>query len=302
MKLWRTLLSFVLALAILAALPALVDARPAAARGMKVLLYPGQVRRESLRLDQARGFKVPKALRFTVSTLKTSGGKLAMEGTLTNPTARALRVVVFPVSWAYPFYLELTRDKHVHLAPPTGPPRPPVPPAPVAFVVPARTRIVFSHAVDLRVYRPYQGRPTVTLRWQFHFWNGPKPKGSLRVKLPAHPSNAAAQGSPQGSASASLPPYPAQWITKARLDNRFTCGALVYKRGCALLRHGEMIFRITLKASGAVASLKRLSTTIRVDPALVARCIVKTVSTWAFHPPTNTARTFKMRFVLADKC
>lgn len=301
MKLWRTLLSFVLALAILAALPALVDARPAAARGMKVLLYPGQVRRESLPIEQAMAFKVPKALRFKVSALKTSGGKLAMKGTLTNPTARALRVVVFPVSNAYPFYLELTRDKHVRLAPPKGPPVPPVPPAPIAFVVPARTRILFGHAIDLRDYR-YTGRPTVMLRWRFHFWNGPKPKGSLRVKLPAHPSNAAAQGSPQGSASASLPPYPAKWITKARLDNRFTCGALVYKRGCALLRHGEMIFRITLTASGAVVSLKRLSTTIRVDPALVARCIVKTVRTWTFHPPTNVARTFTMRFVLSDKC
>lgn len=290
-----------LLLTVTSALPIVAGSRPAAARGLKVMAYPAQVRRENVRIEQAMAFKVPKALRFKVSALKTSGGKLAMEGTLTNPSARTLRVVVFPVSDAYPFYLELTHDRHVHLAPPTGPPRPPVPPAPVAFVVPARTRIVFSHAIDLRDYR-YTGRPMARLRWQFHFWNEPKPKGSLRVKLPPHPSNVTAQGSPQGSASASLPPYPAKWITKARLDNRFTCGALVYKRGCALLRRGEMVFRITLKASGAVASLKRLSTTIRVDPALVARCIVKTVRTWTFHPPTNVARTFTMRFVLSDKC
>lgn len=278
------------------ALAILAPGTPAIARQMKVLRYPSQVETRAVSRKAAMAFKVPKALRFEVSAVKTRAGKIEMQGYLINPSRRALEVIVFPVHSAYPFFLEFAPTAGLGRAPSKGPPRPPVPPRPVAFSVPAGAKIVFSHAIDLRDYR-YKGRPKSVLRWKLYFWNEPKPSGSLRITLPRQPSVGAT------GLSGGKPSYPAKWLTRARINNRFRCGRLVYKRGCSLLRRGKMTFRITLRASGKVARLERKSTTIRVDPKLVERCILKEVGAWKFTPPApNMARSFDMVFVLADKC
>jgi hypothetical protein len=261
---------------------------------LKLLRYPSPaIKTRRVSIKRARAFKVPKVLRVRAGKAKLVGAKIALEASVDNPSKRPIEIIVFPVHGAHPLHLQLS-DRRVRPAPSTRPPIPPRPPSPLAIVLPARTTVVFAYAIDLRDYH-YLGRPKVMLVWTFHYWNAPKPRGAQRLKLPAHPGQRPA---PNGKRA-----YPLEWISKARSDNRFTCGGLVYKRGCALLRRGEMVFGVTLRASGAVRSLKRKSTTIRVDPKLVERCIRKTVGKWRFTAPApNMTRTFEMRFVLADKC
>ena len=80
------------------------------------------------------------------------------------------------------------------------------------------------------------------------------------------------------------------------------CYGLVYKRGCAVLRRGRIEVTVHLAEDGRVAKVEPLSNTIRVDPKLVMRCVVRELARWRFTPPRGVAPRFTMDFVFSDKC
>ena len=61
-------------------------------------------------------------------------------------------------------------------------------------------------------------------------------------------------------------------------------------------------YRVHLAEDGRVAKVEPLSNTIRVDPKLVMRCVVRELARWRFTPPRGVAPRFTMDFVFSDKC
>jgi hypothetical protein len=151
---------------------------------VRTLEFPNQVKQKRVTLERARAFKVPRELQFKGPTeVSINQGVLHISGRLVNPTKRAIAVVVFPVSNAYPLFMEFAPQSPVKAKPHPGPPLPSVPPPPLEFSIPPQTEILFHHQLELDDYL-YQGSPTVDIHWQFHFWNDPRPGGRLHVQLP----------------------------------------------------------------------------------------------------------------------
>lgn len=132
------------------------------------------------------------------------------------------------------------------------------------------------------------------------------PAGSKPAPAAKNPAGAHLAINPPAAvrrpAAALLKPYPHSWKRDARADNRFICGRLVYKKGCEILRKGVVTLEIALSPKGKVRSLKPLSNTIKVDPGLVLKCIMKVVRGWRFKPPRGVSPRFPMKFILSDKC
>ena len=152
--------------------------------GMKIL--PGYD------YDRALAWVVPPALEFRVSGPPTVlPGGVELNGVLANASDQELLVIGLPVGTG-PFFVEVRQGNGVGFwtaddpaRPKFLPPRPAAaPPPPMEFLIPPRSEIVFVGVADL-THLKYQGPLEVQLDWSFLFWNEPKPRGAVKVTLPA---------------------------------------------------------------------------------------------------------------------
>jgi hypothetical protein len=163
---------------------------------------------ETLKNREEIAFKPPSELHFQVAeriTYDEQYGYLRLEGRLTNPTARRVTIVVFPVGGYHPFWMDFSPASQVKRRPQEGPPRPESPPPPMRISVPAYTTVRFEATIDLSEYH-YSGSPQVEVVWTFQYWNGPQSKGTLTVTLPPQ-QRQPAQGAP-GVGDGASDPHP----------------------------------------------------------------------------------------------
>jgi|GEM_PF-7056569 len=98
------------------------------------------------------------------------------------------------------------------------------------------------------------------------------------------------------------PPYPKEWIDTGLPDPHALCGSLVYKDGCSVLRRGELRFRIYLQSNGQIDRIVKVSTTITIEPEIVAQCFIQKVQNKRFPAPKEYQPFFDIAIVLSDRC
>jgi hypothetical protein len=182
---------------ILGMLSASLSAEPAAAPGLTVVDFPGslQVERDvpdaydEAEKDDAR-WAVPKALKFTAPTravlVDPPGKAFRIHASLSNPTSKPVRAVLWQVGSLNALYLHPIEDADIKRKP-RDPGRPPLPMQrplpPIRITVPPKTAIRFTALADLSDYDFKSGSPA-KLEWSFHFWKAPEERGILPVTLP----------------------------------------------------------------------------------------------------------------------
>jgi len=160
---------------------------------MKTLRYPQDVRTtRAVSNERAYASAVPPELSFAFGGLVVAGpDSVEVSGRLTHPLPRESVVVVFPAPGTGPFYARFVAQPGFDWYRPDDPerpkdlppPQPPVPPPPVELVLPPECVVVFTTVLRLKPMK-YAGAPEVEVEWSFLFWNEPKPKGRLSVRLP----------------------------------------------------------------------------------------------------------------------
>jgi hypothetical protein len=133
-----------------------------------------------------------------------------------------------------------------------------------------------------------------------------EPPAQSVAASPAPPASVEppASAAPIASAEPAGPvPYPEESIDRARAANvKLSCQELVYKRGCAEIRTGHVVARVTLKADGAVDHVEIVQNEIRRDPKVVAKCVSEKLPKWTFDPPGAASPSFDLKLIFSDKC
>ncbi len=97
--------------------------------------------------------------------------------------------------------------------------------------------------------------------------------------------------------------YPEDWVQASFAARPSSCGRLVYKNGCRVLRRGRVVARARLDAKGGVKGVVVIENTVDVDPGLVSRCVRKDLEARSFRPPEpGMATELTATLVLSDKC
>jgi hypothetical protein len=137
--------------------------------------------RETNDYARATASVVPASLRVETGALQIAPDRLVLTGALVNDTNQAQDLFVN----AGIFSLLFAPTDAVKAKPWDGPPRPPPVPLP-----PMTLKLPPHACLELRgeIYLPdwiYKGAPEVLLRWSLDAWNGARPAGELRARLPA---------------------------------------------------------------------------------------------------------------------
>lgn len=136
----------------------------------------------------AKSFQPSRDLHFEVDKQpKVSGQQIVLTARLSNHGGREETLIVFPIHNSNPFHADLIKSEQ--LSPKalssTGPSLPPsVPPPPMKILLPPNSTAVFTTAIDLARWQ-YAATPRAQIQWTFHYWNEPKPRGTLGLQLPA---------------------------------------------------------------------------------------------------------------------
>lgn len=147
-------------------------------------LFPQDVAPEVIPIEEALKWRAPPDLLFSVAEAWVAQGHVWATGILQNPTASPVVVVYFPTGFANPLTIEVEGEGIARRpVQRSGPPVPPRPPPPARVSIAPFGTVLFTPERKLSEY-DYKGAPAATVRWQFHYWNDPRPAGEWPVTLP----------------------------------------------------------------------------------------------------------------------
>ena len=151
--------------------------------------FPREITFKLIDNDQAKAsFLPPKTLKVTVGKVRISSGKILISALVSSSSRRPFSLVVnpyggsFPYGGDNPFSLRLSAAAR-EVVKYSGELFPPEPPRPMLIQLPASSCTQFEAQIDLSNYT-YRGAPRVTLEWNFYYFDGKHPQGTVEVQLP----------------------------------------------------------------------------------------------------------------------